>query len=133
MSLKAFKITDQKALQYAECESVPPIMIICGPNGSGKTTLLDAIKRGSRERLLEPTDTQILYQPPHRAIRRQSVQRRWLGGQPQREEAARASQARRVLRALLRAQLGRAVMTCQAECRVMSSGRCLRVVDEEDA
>jgi predicted ATPase len=84
MSLVSFKVTDIKGLRLAECSSVPPLMIICGPNGSGKSTLLDAVKRGAGERVLDPPDTDIMYQPPHRAIRRQSVQRRWLGGAVQR-------------------------------------------------
>lgn len=84
MSLKSFKITNIKGLQLAECPSVPQLMIVCGPNGSGKSTLLDALKRNAGERVLEPADTEVMYQPPHRAIRRQAVQRRWLGGQPQR-------------------------------------------------
>lgn len=84
MSLKSFKVTGIKGLQLAECQSAPQLMIVCGPNGSGKSTLLDALKRRAGEQVLDPPDTRVMYQPPHRAIRRQSVQRRWLGGQTQR-------------------------------------------------
>ncbi len=49
-------------------------MVITGPNGSGKSTLLIAIKRSSQA-------TQPIYIGPHRAIRRQNIQSRWLGPQ----------------------------------------------------
>lgn len=79
MSAKSFRIEHQKALRLAECDSVPRLMIICGANGSGKSTLLWALKQKSGL-VLEPADTQLLYQGPHRAIRKQSVQRRWFTG-----------------------------------------------------
>lgn len=56
-------------------------MIICGANGSGKSTLLWALKQRVGL-VLDPADTQVLYQSPHRAIRKQTVQRRWVGGAP---------------------------------------------------
>jgi AAA domain, putative AbiEii toxin, Type IV TA system/AAA domain (dynein-related subfamily) len=45
-------------------------MIIAGPNGSGKSTLLDTIRT--------QYGGNIMYVPPHRAIRRQQVQQRYL-------------------------------------------------------
>jgi hypothetical protein len=53
-------------------------MVVAGPNGVGKSTLLYALHR--RIGLTMDDETQIIYQPPHRAIRRQQVQRRFLGG-----------------------------------------------------
>lgn len=78
MSLQSFRVTGAKGLQLAECAAVPRLMIICGPNGGGKSTLLTALKQ--RNGVQFDKDTDILYQAPHRAIRRQTVQRRWLGG-----------------------------------------------------
>jgi len=54
-------------------------MIICGPNGSGKSTLLYALQTRTATMDLDAGST-ILYQPPHRVVRRQSVQRRYLSG-----------------------------------------------------
>jgi energy-coupling factor transporter ATP-binding protein EcfA2 len=79
MSALGFRVEKQKALQLAECAQVPRLMIICGANGSGKSTLLWSLKQ-RLGLVLDPTDTQVLYQPPHRAIRKQTVQRRWVGG-----------------------------------------------------
>lgn len=79
MSALSFRVENQKALRLAECAQIPRLMIICGANGSGKSTLLWALKQGSGL-VVDPTTTQVLYQPPHRAIRRQTVQRRWVGG-----------------------------------------------------
>jgi predicted ATPase len=76
VTLHSFRVTDQKALHLAECDSVPPLMIVAGPNGVGKSSLLFALKRRIGAQLDD--DTQILYEPPHRAIRRQQVRRRWL-------------------------------------------------------
>ncbi|HZS53844.1 MAG TPA: AAA family ATPase [Bryobacteraceae bacterium] len=53
-------------------------MVIAGPNGVGKSTVLYGIKNGAG--VLDPNDTQVLYQGPHRVLRRTTVQRRWLGG-----------------------------------------------------
>lgn len=52
-------------------------MVIAGPNGVGKSTLLFAIKEGAG---VVDEGTKILYQGPHRVLRRTNVQRRWLGG-----------------------------------------------------
>lgn len=76
MSLRSFVVTREKSLVRAECELVPPLMIVAGPNGVGKSSLLYALKR--RVGSTFERETQILYQPPHRAIRRQQVRRRWL-------------------------------------------------------
>lgn len=79
MSLRSFKVENRKGLKLAECDAVPPLMIICGPNGSGKSTLLHSLQ--TRDATIDmDSDTVFLYQPPHRVIRRQSVQRRFLGG-----------------------------------------------------
>ncbi len=76
MALRSFNIAQQKALVLAICEDVPPLMIVAGPNGVGKSSLLYALKR--RDGAVYEPETQVLYQPPHRAIRRHQVRRRWL-------------------------------------------------------
>lgn len=78
MALISFKVLPIKAISHAECTSVPRVMVIAGPNGSGKSTLLYEIyqKRG----VTTDIETKILYQPPHRAIRRTTIRRSWLGG-----------------------------------------------------
>lgn len=78
MALISFKIAPTKAISLAECISIPRVMIIAGPNGSGKSTLLYEVyqKRG----VISDTETKIIYQPPHRAIRRTTIRRGWLGG-----------------------------------------------------
>jgi energy-coupling factor transporter ATP-binding protein EcfA2 len=82
VSLKSFRIEKKKGLKLAECNTVPPLMIICGPNGSGKSTLLYSLQ--TREAIIDMDQgTVFLYQPPHRVVRRQSVQRRFLGGNAQ--------------------------------------------------
>lgn len=84
MALTSFRVENERALQLAECEAVPSVMIVAGPNGVGKSTLLYALSRRTGTAFVGEGDTEILYQPPHRAIRRQQVQRRWLTGQLQR-------------------------------------------------
>jgi ABC-type multidrug transport system ATPase subunit len=54
-------------------------MIIAGPNGAGKSTLLYEISKKRQGVEIEGV-TKILYQPPHRAIRKTNIQRGWLGG-----------------------------------------------------
>lgn len=55
---------------------MPRIMVIAGPNGVGKSTILHAIKEtGTFDQ-----NTKVLYQGPHRVLRKTNVQRRWLGG-----------------------------------------------------
>ena len=78
MALQSFKVENQKALRLGECDDVPPIMIIAGPNGAGKSTLLYALHR--RDGAIYDEGSVAIYQPPHRAIRRQQVRRRFLGG-----------------------------------------------------
>src|SRR5947208_2068735 len=78
--LRTFRAENLRALRLVACDDVPPVMVIAGPNGVGKSTLLSAIHR-KLITLSFDVDTQILYQPPHRAIRRQRVQRRSLMGQ----------------------------------------------------
>jgi len=77
MALTSFRVTNQKSLRLVEATQVPPVMIIAGPNGVGKSTLLYAIKTGSHQ---ATPNTKLLYQGPHRVLRRTQVQRRWLGG-----------------------------------------------------
>lgn len=79
MAIKKFKIENVKALGLAECESLPKVMIIAGPNGAGKSTLLYEISKKRQGVEIEGV-TKILYQPPHRAIRKTNIQRGWLGG-----------------------------------------------------
>lgn len=76
MALKSFKIQPIKALGLAECAEVPRVMVIAGPNGVGKSTLLDEIRL--QKGTVSDTGTKFLYQPPHRALRRTTVQRRYL-------------------------------------------------------
>lgn len=77
MALVRFEVGPIKALQRAMCDAVPRLMVIAGPNGVGKSTLMYAIHQRNGSTI--EADTQILYQPPHRAIRRQQVRRRWIG------------------------------------------------------
>lgn len=77
MPLKSFEIENQKAIRYAECHNVPPLMIIAGPNGVGKSTLLYSIKINQGN--IDMTGTS-LYIPPHRALRRQKIMLRSLWG-----------------------------------------------------
>lgn len=79
MSLKSFRIANNKAIQLAECTDVPRVMIISGPNGVGKSTLLSAIK-ARQDGVVVEGDTKFLYQGPHRASRRTQVRRASLGG-----------------------------------------------------
>lgn len=78
MALKSFKIQNVKALGLVECELVPSVMIIAGSNGVGKSTLLYELAQ--RRGIQADENTKILYQPPHRALRKTTVQRRWLFG-----------------------------------------------------
>lgn len=78
MSLKSFKVGPVKALGLAECENVPKVMVIAGSNGVGKSTLLDEIRQ--KRGVVADGGTSFLYQPPHRALRKTTVQRRWLFG-----------------------------------------------------
>lgn len=77
--LRSFRIESQKGLRLAECTAVPPVMVIAGPNGVGKSTLLFSIQRRQGTLDLDPS-ARLIYQPPHRAIRRQQVRRRFLMG-----------------------------------------------------
>lgn len=79
MALLSFKVEQQKSVRLAEAASVPAVMVITGPNGVGKSTLLYGIKSGAGQ---TSGPTRMLYQGPHRVLRRTQVQRRWLGGGP---------------------------------------------------
>lgn len=76
MALNSFKVQPIKALGVAECENVPKVMVIAGPNGVGKSTLLDEIRL--QKGTVSNSGTKFLYQPPHRALRKTTVQRRYL-------------------------------------------------------
>jgi ABC-type cobalamin/Fe3+-siderophores transport system ATPase subunit len=78
--LRSFRVSNEKGLRLAVCDDVPKVMLIAGPNGIGKSTLLHALYRRSGANYDPDTVLPPLYQPPHRAIRRQQVQRRYLGG-----------------------------------------------------
>ncbi len=78
MGLTSFSVQNNKSIKLAALDQVPPITIIAGPNGAGKSTLLYAIKNGSN--VITP-GTRLLYQGPHRVLRRTNVNRSWLGGQ----------------------------------------------------
>ena len=77
MAISSFNIIKVKAIVKAECSSVPKIMVIAGPNGVGKSTLLYELSQ-KRGVVFSNDNTRVLYQPPHRAIRRTQVQRRFL-------------------------------------------------------
>jgi len=71
MRIPNFEIRSERSVRYAACEAVPNLMVIAGPNGSGKSTLLNAIcSRGGWNN--------IMYVGPHRGMRRQQVQQRYL-------------------------------------------------------
>jgi energy-coupling factor transporter ATP-binding protein EcfA2 len=78
MPLISFKIESQKAIKLAECASVPRVMVIAGPNGVGKSTLLDLLRR--RQGAVYSAAAKVIYQNPHRAIRRTQVRRRFVFG-----------------------------------------------------
>ena len=73
MPLRSFKIENQKSIGLAECNAVPPIMIISGPNGVGKSTLLHCLKKQNGGDF--DITGSILYLGPHRILRRQQVQK----------------------------------------------------------
>jgi len=71
MRIPRFTIRNQRSIRFAQCESVPQLMVIAGPNGCGKSTLLNHMRtEHGRER--------IVYVGPHRSIRRQRVMERHL-------------------------------------------------------
>jgi ABC-type branched-subunit amino acid transport system ATPase component len=43
--ITTFKITDRKAIRFAECVSVPRVMMILGQNGVGKSTFFMRLSR----------------------------------------------------------------------------------------
>lgn len=88
MGLESFRITEQKALRLAECAVVPPIMVIAGPNGVGKSTLLWHLKQRTGN---VQVSGNVLYLPPHRIWRRQSIQYNLLWGTPLRFSDSLAS------------------------------------------
>ncbi len=70
MALTQFRIENRKALQLAECQSVPPIMVIAGANGVGKSTLLYSIRQRTGQVQLTG---KVLYVHPHRGWRKQAI------------------------------------------------------------
>ncbi len=77
MSLLSFRVEEQRSVKLAEVTTVPSVMVIAGPNGVGKSTILYAIKNGSG---IFDQNTKVLYQGPHRVLRKTNVRRSWLGG-----------------------------------------------------
>src|SRR5260370_748369 len=71
MRIPSFTVQTQRSINLARCEDVPRLMVIAGPNGSGKSTLLDAIR-------VNAGYTNVIYVGPHRAMRKQTVQQRYL-------------------------------------------------------
>lgn len=65
--ITAFKVFNRDSLRLAECQSVPPVMIIAGANGVGKSTLLYNVSGESVADYahIEGSGTR-LYLPPHR-------------------------------------------------------------------
>lgn len=70
MAFRSFSVGPSKGLRKAACESVPDVMVICGPNGVGKSTLLQLLKRNPGQ--AEP-NTKISYVGPYRTWRRASL------------------------------------------------------------
>lgn len=75
MRIPSFEFRSQRTIGFAKCDNVPKLMIVAGPNGCGKSTLLDAIRKLDDGR-------HIMYVGPHRSIRRQNVQQRYLLTRP---------------------------------------------------
>jgi GTPase SAR1 family protein len=71
MRIPNFEVRSQRSIGLARCEQLPRLMVIAGPNGSGKSTLLNALRT-------QFGGQGVVYVPPHRAIRRQNVQQRYL-------------------------------------------------------
>lgn len=75
MRVPSFNVQNQRSVRLARCEAVPPMMVVAGPNGAGKSTLLHGIRSSAGWQ-------NIIYQGPHRAMRRQHVQERHLLSSP---------------------------------------------------
>ena len=91
MGLESFRIEDQKAIRLAECQEVPPIMVITGPNGVGKSTLLYCLKRRQGGQIVMSGED--LYIPPHRTWRRHKIRAPQLLGKSQRYSDALHSES----------------------------------------
>lgn len=75
MRIPSFEVRQQRSIRLARCEKVPPLMVVAGPNGSGKSTLLNSIRSHANYR-------NVVYVGPHRAMRKQHVQQRFLFTHP---------------------------------------------------
>ncbi len=75
MRIPSIEVANVRSIQLAKCDNVPRLMVIAGPNGCGKSTLLNALRNVEGRQ-------HVLYVGPHRAIRRQSVQQRYLISKP---------------------------------------------------
>ena len=75
MPITRFRIQDPKC-QLAECENVPPIMVVAGPNGVGKSTLLYCLARRSGGQV--EASGEVLYLGPHRVWLAGQVRQAWL-------------------------------------------------------
>jgi predicted ATP-dependent endonuclease of OLD family len=87
-----FKITDQKAIKLAGCDSVPRIMIIFGQNGVGKSTLLYAVKQRILENVVKNEDVIFISQ---------------LGESPQKEYGRRDDPSSRITSILSQIEIAR--------------------------
>lgn len=71
MRIPSFTVQNERSINVARCDAVPRLMVIAGPNGSGKSTLLNAVRSNAGF-------TNVIYVGPHRAMRKQVVQQRYL-------------------------------------------------------
>ena len=85
MRIPNFEVRNQRSIAFARCEAAPRLMIVAGPNGAGKSTLLNAIRSNAGY-------TNVIYVGPHRAMRKQTVQQRYLFQQPLSLESLLAGQ-----------------------------------------
>lgn len=71
MRIPSFEVRNQRSIGFVRCETANRLMIIAGPNGAGKSTLLNAIRAHAGY-------NNVIYVGPHRAMRKQTVQQRYL-------------------------------------------------------
>src|SRR5437667_12857191 len=75
MRIPNFAVQNQRSVTLASCQDVPRLMVIAGPNGCGKSTLLNSIRSDAGY-------INVIYVGPHRAMRKQTVQQRYLFQRP---------------------------------------------------